>query len=132
MWFNDISNENNFEWFDGTNVIYSNWDIAGGQPNEWNNQDCVFFDPNANGKWSDITCDHTLNYFVCNLPEKTATLTTVPTSARAGNPTVSPTNAPTDSINIIINESFIGLYSFNSIILHSTMQNMNLADILNI
>ena len=51
--FNDITNENSFQWTDGSSVVYTNW--APGQPDNLNDSDCVFMLPD--GTWDDSKCE---------------------------------------------------------------------------
>ena len=65
--YNDIKNEGNFTWIDGTiNTNYTNW--KDGEPsanagNSSENTDCTNVD--TNGKWYNINCSQT-NGFICN------------------------------------------------------------------
>eukprot|EP00058_Branchiostoma_floridae_P000927 XP_002586415.1 hypothetical protein BRAFLDRAFT_251564 [Branchiostoma floridae] len=67
FWFglHDQHEEGSFEWLDGSALgTYNNW--APGQPNNWNNQDCVAYYPYEyrKHKWGDGQCDRQ-NYFIC-------------------------------------------------------------------
>ena len=56
MWIglSDFTTENEFLWDDGSYYDYDEW--QSGQPNNWNNQDCVVFNT-INGEWGDCDCD---------------------------------------------------------------------------
>ena len=51
--FNDLDNENSFQWTDRSAVDYTNW--AAGQPDNLNDSDCVFLLPD--GTWDDGECE---------------------------------------------------------------------------
>lgn len=50
--FNDEQVEGTFEWYDQSQITYTNW--AGGEPNQAGNEDCVQIYPN--GQWNDLEC----------------------------------------------------------------------------
>jgi len=51
--FNDEQVENNFEWYDQSPVIYTNW--APGEPNNLNGENCTQIYPD--GLWNDLDCN---------------------------------------------------------------------------
>nr|ACV41410.1 mannan-binding lectin isoform 1 [Mesocentrotus nudus] len=62
----DLSNENFFEWSDGTPLNYSLW--YPGEPNDSHGEDCVApynhgSNDSARQKWHDYGCEHRLPYF---------------------------------------------------------------------
>ncbi|XP_072923102.1 alpha-N-acetylgalactosamine-specific lectin-like [Hemitrygon akajei] len=61
---NDISQEGNFTWIDGTDYTYRRW--AGGQPDDYqSNEDCVQLDYfTGTPYWNDLSCDTNLG-LVC-------------------------------------------------------------------
>ena len=54
MWigYNDISEEGNWIWADGSSSEYSNWGL--GEPDDNNIEDCGVI--TASGTWNDISC----------------------------------------------------------------------------
>lgn len=57
----DQSEENGWEWTDGSLVIYKNWQAK--QPDNWHGEeDCVRM--RTGGKWDDISCSLSFKY-VC-------------------------------------------------------------------
>ena len=70
--YNDLNNDGEFEWTDGSAAYYENWDTNTGQPNS-NNQDCGQLSGMNNvqweGRWNDDECDRReTSAFVCNKP----------------------------------------------------------------
>ena len=59
---NDRDVEGTYTWIDGTTVSYTNW--TGTPPNTANN-DCVQINNAGNGMWESVSCDVTLNAFLC-------------------------------------------------------------------
>ncbi len=51
---NDIANENAFEWTSGELFSFTNW--SGGEPNNSNNEDCIFYIGRMGGIWNDLPC----------------------------------------------------------------------------
>lgn len=66
---NDLAFEGQFEWVNGVNVTYTNWELN--QPNNDQGQEnCVAFPgPNSLDQWDDANCIEALP-FVCELPGK--------------------------------------------------------------
>ena len=54
----DRQTEGTFRWVDGKKSNYKNW--AGGEPNDWSNEDCVSI--KKDGKWNDLDCDSMAQY----------------------------------------------------------------------
>jgi len=64
--FEDITNEGNFRWTDGSAVTFQNW--KPNQPNNNNNrQHCVNVRPSDSGLWDDVVCGK-LQPYVCQVP----------------------------------------------------------------
>ena len=60
---NDVIEEGSFKYnSDQSIILWENWRVSGGQPNNINNQDCVAV--NSNGEWDDDACSQ-LQSFVC-------------------------------------------------------------------
>ena len=60
--YNDLNVEDSFEWVDGSQSTYTNWDI--GHPFNFENSDCVSM-KKLNGAWEDQKCQTELA-FVCS------------------------------------------------------------------
>ncbi|XP_071494562.1 C-type lectin lectoxin-Thr1-like [Diadema antillarum] len=60
---NDVSNENNFAYSDGTAYDYQHW--APGEPNNDDNEDCIHLWKNTK-EWNDRECSSELAY-VCKM-----------------------------------------------------------------
>ena len=61
---NDIKNEGKFEWTDGTEVDYLNWNR--GEPNGLPGENCAEMLTQHNAKvWNDISCSHTHKNIIC-------------------------------------------------------------------
>ena len=75
----------------GRNIDYLNWN---GQPNNFENQDCVVLFADDN-EWGDVDCiNDSKLYFICNHPLKTLNPTT--------SPTITPSNIPTYQQHIFL------------------------------
>ena len=59
---NDRDVEGMYTWIDGTVVSYTNWTST--PPNVAKN-DCVQINNAGNGMWESVSCDMTLNAFLC-------------------------------------------------------------------
>ena len=60
---NDFTEEGSFKYnSDQSIILWDNWRVSAGQPNNINNQDCVAV--NSNGEWDDDACSQ-LKSFVC-------------------------------------------------------------------
>jgi hypothetical protein len=59
---NDLSQEGNFTWSDGSALIYTYW--ANGEPDGGTSENCVTV-RSGNGRWQDDDCSQT-KYFVCS------------------------------------------------------------------
>ena len=60
---NDVTEEGSFKYnSDQSIILWENWRVSGGQPNNINNQDCVAV--NSNGEWYDDACSQ-VKSFVC-------------------------------------------------------------------
>ena len=68
---NDRDVEGMYTWIDGTTVSYTNWTIT---PNVANS-DCVQINNAGNGTWESVSCNITLNAFLC----KRDSSSTIPT-----------------------------------------------------
>lgn len=62
---NDLQNEGNFEWTDGTPLDFEQW--SPGEPNNAGEEDCVHLPPWAGGYWNDLFCGAAGGY-ICQLP----------------------------------------------------------------
>ena len=62
---NDIETEGVYVWEDGSTYNYKNY--ASGQPNDWNDQDCMLISSDL-GEWGDGSCTTKKSSFVCNAP----------------------------------------------------------------
>ena len=69
---NDRDVEGMYTWIDGTTVSYTNWT---GTPPNVANSDCVRINNTGNGMWESVSCDMTLNAFLC----KRDSSSTIPT-----------------------------------------------------
>ena len=68
---NDVTEEGSFKYnSDQSIILWDNWRVSAGQPNNINNQDCVAV--NSNGKWDDDACSQ-LKSFVCEKGTKAVT-----------------------------------------------------------
>ena len=59
---NDRDVEGMYTWIDGTTVIYTNWTRT---PSDDINSNCVQINNTGNGIWESVSCDLTLNAFLC-------------------------------------------------------------------
>ena len=59
---NDRDVEGTYTWIDGTPVSYSNWTST---PSDDTNSNCVQINNAGNGTWESVSCDMTLNAFLC-------------------------------------------------------------------
>ena len=59
---NDRDVEGMYTWTDGTTVSYTNWTST---PSDDINSDCVQISNAGNGVWESVSCDMTLNAFLC-------------------------------------------------------------------
>merc|ERR1719230_1609671 len=81
--FTDTSSEGSFEWYDGCNSTYTNWN--GGEPNDWGGgEDYSLMNWDGSGGWNDITG----GYFLCMCqtttgPPAAPTMTSAPTMTPA-------------------------------------------------
>ena len=60
--FNDIQQEGNFSWSDGSKFSYKKW--ASRQPDNANNEDCGTY--KGNWGWNDLAC-HNKRRFICKM-----------------------------------------------------------------
>ena len=59
---NDRDVEGMYTWIDGTAVSYTNWTST---PSDDTNSNCVQINNTGNGIWESVSCDITLNAFLC-------------------------------------------------------------------
>ena len=59
---NDRDVEGTNIWIDGTTVSYTNWTST---PSDDTNSNCVQINNTGNGMWESVSCDMTLNTFLC-------------------------------------------------------------------
>ena len=59
---NDRDVEGTYTWIDGTTVSYANWTST---PSDDINSNCVQINNAGNGMWESVSCDTTLNAFLC-------------------------------------------------------------------
>ncbi|XP_041479220.1 echinoidin-like [Lytechinus variegatus] len=64
----DRGTENTFEWIDGTEVEYTPW--TPGQPNNYQEQDCIVFRQEDEYQWHDVSCDYDrVEAYICKIPK---------------------------------------------------------------
>nr|XP_054767889.1 echinoidin-like [Lytechinus pictus] len=64
----DRGTENSFEWIDGTEVEYTPW--TPGQPNNYQEQDCIVFRQEDEYHWHDVACDYDrVEAYICKIPK---------------------------------------------------------------
>ncbi|XP_071951100.1 macrophage mannose receptor 1-like [Antedon mediterranea] len=85
---NDQTSQMSFQWSDGSDVTYTNWNHD--EPNNWAgaSEDCVFaytstgvFDTGHKyyaGKWNDQNCEDSFFGYVCKKPKEVLPITLVP------------------------------------------------------
>ena len=59
---NDRDVEGTYTWIDGTTLSYTNWTST---PSDDTNSNCVQINNTGNGMWKSVSCDMTLNAFLC-------------------------------------------------------------------
>ena len=59
---NDKGTEGSYTWIDDTTVSYTNWTNT---PSDDTNSNCVQINNAGNGMWESVSCDMTLNSFLC-------------------------------------------------------------------
>ena len=59
---NDRDEEGTYTWIDGTTVSYTNWTST---PSDDTNSNCVRINNAGNGMWESVSCDMSLNAFLC-------------------------------------------------------------------
>ena len=59
---NDRDVGGTYTWIDGTTVSYTNWTST---PSDDINSNCVLINNAGNGMWESVSCDVTLNAFLC-------------------------------------------------------------------
>ena len=59
---NDRDVEGMYTWIDGTTVSYTNWTST---QSDDTNSNCVQINNAGNGIWESVSCDMTLNVFLC-------------------------------------------------------------------
>ena len=67
---NDREVEGNYTWIDGTTVSYANWTSTSSDDT---NSDCVQINNTGNGMWESVSCDMTLDAFLCKRDSTAAT-----------------------------------------------------------
>ena len=69
---NDRDVEGMYTWIDDTTVSYTNWTST---PSDDTNNNCVQINNAGNGIWESVSCDITLNAFMCKR-DSSSTITT--------------------------------------------------------
>ena len=69
---NDRDIEGTYTWIDGTTVSYTNWTNT---PSDDTNSNCVQINNAGNGMWESVSCDMTLNAFMCKRDSSSETPT---------------------------------------------------------
>ena len=69
---NDRDVEGMYTWIDGTAVSYTNWTST---PSDDINSNCVQINNAGNGTWESVSCDMTLNAFMCKRDSSSAITT---------------------------------------------------------
>lgn len=66
MGFTDKDSEGNFVWVTGEPVTYTNWDVANGEPNDFNNREdwTVMNFNSASGLWNDYWENNQVQYII--------------------------------------------------------------------
>ena len=62
---NDITQEGDFDWSDGTTIDFHNWNY--GEPNNWREEDCTHMAATFGYRWNDIPCSLKKGY-ICKIP----------------------------------------------------------------
>ena len=60
--FSDAEEEGVWEWSDGSNVAYTNWESN--QPDNWKDQDYASL-KGSYGRWSDVSYNQAKTYAIC-------------------------------------------------------------------
>ena len=68
---NDRDVEGTYTWIDGRTVSYTNWTST---PSDDTNSNCVQIKNAGNGMWESVSCDMTLNAFLCQRNSPTGLL----------------------------------------------------------
>lgn len=55
-------NEGTFRWISGSSSSYTNWNVAGGEPNDQGGEDCT--EMRGDGRWNDADCNAD-RYYIC-------------------------------------------------------------------
>ena len=66
---NDRDVEGIYTWINGTTVIYANWTST---PSDDSNSNCVQINNTGNRTWESVSCDMTLNAFLCKRDSSSA------------------------------------------------------------